>query len=283
MTPEGNARRILFVRSGGGMPGLDIHAGIWLALTSAGIKSTANSGTSAGAIVAAFDSAGWRCDQFEEFLRNHDDASIRHEHFAWKARLPWLESIHANDRIRAVLEGALPVEWSRLGKPLYAWATRLRDGASRDVASEERADFPAEAVLASMSISGFFPPVQLKDGELYVDGGTSNNLGLSPDWMTYDEVWLLVASPRPQDYTRRRGLVTNLMRNVQMLAIDQIEDAIYGLHVTMNLRGETGPLVRIVRPNVPHSGGLLHFNHDLIEQAYVNTYPIVEDILKESP
>lgn len=30
----------LYVRSGGGLPGLDIHAGIWLALESAGIRAT---------------------------------------------------------------------------------------------------------------------------------------------------------------------------------------------------------------------------------------------------
>jgi predicted acylesterase/phospholipase RssA len=61
-------RGTLFVRSGGGLPGLDIHCGIWLALEQAGIRADANSGTSAGAAVAALDSAGWSAADAKQLL-----------------------------------------------------------------------------------------------------------------------------------------------------------------------------------------------------------------------
>jgi predicted acylesterase/phospholipase RssA len=44
------SKRILFVRSGGGLMGLDIHCGIWSALAERGIEPTDCHGTSAGAI-----------------------------------------------------------------------------------------------------------------------------------------------------------------------------------------------------------------------------------------
>jgi len=260
-------RKILFVRSGGGMPGLDIHAGIWQALTQCDIIATANSGTSAGAIVGAVDSARWHPDAFIEYLRWHSDSSVRHQHALWFMRSRWLESIHDNDRIRCVLEGLLPPAWRTMSKPLSAWATRLRDDAFINVARPEIAATPADAVLASMSICGLFPAVPLLDGETYIDGGVRFNLPLTLDWEDFDDVYLLIASPRPSDYARQDGILTNLIRNIQAMAFDQIDDVIR--------QTATCPKVHVIWPDLHSSAGLLHFDHDLIEAAYLKTMEIL--------
>ena len=147
------------------MPGLDIHAGIWRALEAAGIRATAVAGTSAGAICSAYDSSGWDADQFESFLRGIDDSAVRHERMCWPVRIPWLESIHDNDRIRNLLATTLPPNYPCFEKPFSAWATRLSDGERVNVFRTELTPTPAEAVLASMSICGLFPAVTLADGD----------------------------------------------------------------------------------------------------------------------
>ena len=182
------------------MPGLDIHAGIWRALEEAGIVATEVAGTSAGAIVGAANACGWSAAAFEEYLRAHDDASVRHARPCWPVRIPWVESVFENDLILCMLEGALPPVWTKLVKPFSAWACVERNGAIVNVARPELTGSPAEAVHASMSLPGIFPSVTLGDGERYVDGGMRFNLPLLSNWREFDEVWLLIGHTKPEDY-----------------------------------------------------------------------------------
>jgi predicted acylesterase/phospholipase RssA len=241
------------------MPGLDLHAGIWTALEKAGIFATEISGTSAGAIVGAANACGWHAAGFEEYLRQHKDSDVRHEHLFWKARAPFLESIHDSDRIRIILDGIIPPAWGKIAKPFHAWACRQRNGERINVARPELATTPAEAVLASMSISGIFPSICLLDGERYVDGGLRFNLPLLSNWRDFDEVWLLIGQTRPQDYSGR-GIISNLIRNINILSLDQIQDV---------LEETSGsPKVNVIWPDVPSKASMLHFDHNLIEAAF---------------
>lgn len=260
-----NAKKTLFVLSGGGMPGLDIHAGIWRALEDHGIVATDLSGTSAGAIVAAANSAGWSAASFDEFLRCHDDDSVRHERPFWKIRAPWLESVHDSDRILAVLEGMLPVTWDKYRKPIHVWACKRRNGERVNVAREE--NVPALAILASMSICGIFPAVTLADGEAYIDGGPRFNLPLLPNWREYDEVWLIIGRTRPQDY-KGGGIVSNLVRNAGIMALDQIQDVLE--------EAAGAPHVRVIWPELECDKSMLRFDHELIDQVYWNTVLILD-------
>jgi predicted acylesterase/phospholipase RssA len=255
------AKKVLFVLSGGGMPGLDIHAGMWLALEEAGINATHISGTSAGAIVGAHNAAGWSAPAFIEFIRAHKDADVRHERPFWKFRLPWIESIQDNDRIRVVLEGSLPVAWDGLKKPFAAWAVRRDTADLVNVARPELAPTPADACLASMAICGMFPSVPLLDGNRYIDGGVRFNLPFhSADAIDMDEVYLLVGKPRPAPYTRERGVLHNLVRNLNIAMLDQIRDVTDG--------AAHNPKIRVIWPAFKDDGlSMLHFDHDLIERA----------------
>lgn len=271
--------RTLFVLSGGGMPGLDIHAGILAALDDRNIVPTALAGTSAGAIVGGLLAAGRSPSNILVTISRLTDRDVRAERPLWKLRLPWLNSFLDNAPIRALLHELLPPTWDEMRLPLQAWATELLSGASVNVANPALAPTPADAILASMSICGVFPPVTLADGLQYVDGGVRRNLPLPYDHAQYDSVWLLVASQRPTDYRKTRGILTHLMRNVQYLMLDQIEDAIEtamqspgplphnGRAVSASLNRQTCTNVHVIWPQLPVERGALHFDHSLIAQA----------------
>jgi len=264
--PENRTRR-LFVRSGGGMPGLDIHAGIWLALERAGIVATDCWGTSAGAAVSAFDASGLAAGTVEEILRDLDDIDIRDERFAWKLRIPWLDYYLRPGPILDLLQWHLPGHWDFYAKPLHVYATNAATGYAttmRDAFSD-----PARAVLASMSICGAFPPVKGDDGFLYFDGGVDANLPAPavPEIATgYDEIWLLVASGAPRGYTRNDRMLTRLIQSARWMMHNQILDSIADCRRAAEITGKTK--VRVIWPALAAPRGVLHFDHDLIAQAY---------------
>jgi predicted acylesterase/phospholipase RssA len=273
---SGNQKRVLFVRSGGGIPGLDIHAGITLALEECGIVSTHNVGTSAGAIIAAVDSAGFSAEAIVHEILQLDDADVRHENIFWQVRIPWIDSILRNEPIRLILERLLPNRFGELKKPLQVVATRrsdaarinfghnLRDGIVRDVAL-------VDAVLASMSISGIFPRMMI-DGVGYNDGGVRANLPLPGSWAEFDEVWLLIASA-PVEYRDNNNLLSNLFLNVSWMLRDQVEDVLDEVRLS--------PKIRVIRPNCGMRGSLLRFNHNLIYQAHLEALQQLKKILEE--
>lgn len=255
-------KRVLFVRSGGGFPGLDIHAGIWLALEEQGIRPTEVHGTSAGAIVSGIHASGHSAEHAVSIVRGLCDSDLRRQVALWKLRLPWIDYILHNMPILDLLYQLCSERYEDLVMPLRAWATRYDTGAPVNVAHPEIARRPAEACMASSSICGIFPPVRLIDG-LYVDGGVRCNLPLPPDWTSYDEVWLLIASGRPREYPKRRGVLTHLVRNVHYLMQDQIEDVLVATHGS--------PRVNVVWPKIGAETGMLHFDHGLIDKAYRHT------------
>jgi predicted acylesterase/phospholipase RssA len=256
-------KSILFVWPGGGLPGLDILAGMWLALEEAGIESTVNSGTSAGAIIGAMNSAGKSARQTADYLRELQDDDVRHARPFWPFRLGKIDSIMYNDRVLERLEEMLPSQHYKLQKPLFAWAVRRRGRAVANVCSPAIAQDPAVAVLASSAIPGFFPPVLLRDGELYSDGCTRFNLPLPADWQSYDEVWLLIGRKRAQDYRGGGGILAELIEGLEEYAEDQILDRL------AEVAG--APNVRVLQPHIETAAGALHFDHRLIEEARVRT------------
>lgn len=299
-----NNRSCLFVLSGGGMPGLDIHAGILAALADHNFAPTAVAGTSAGALIGALLAAGRSPANIVALLTGLSDRDVRSERLLWKMRLPWLDSFMENAPIRSLLKEWLPPTWEEMRLPYQAWATELLSGASVNVANPTIAACPADAALASMSICGVFPPVALADGLQYVDGGVRRNLPLPHNFTQYDEVFLLIASQRPPDYRKTRGILTHLMRNLQYLMLDQIEDVIEeamaepgpihvsGLAPESCMRRQTRQSVHVLWPQPRVDRGALHFDHSLIAQAATAAASTLDRIgiktftpipLKESP
>lgn len=272
-------RSCLFVLSGGGMPGLDIHAGILSALARRDIAPTAVCGTSAGAIIGAFLAAGRTPANIAAIVASLDDDDVRSERLLWKLRIPWLDSFLDNAPIRRLLADLLPASWSDMSIPFQAWATELLSGASVNVAHPSIAATPADAVLASMSICGVFPPVCLKDGREYVDGGVRRNLPLPQDFHRYNEVYLLIASQRPKDYRKQTGILTHLLRNVQYLMLDQIEDVFDEVRsdILPGCQLSRRPTVHVLWPDVRVERGALHFDHQLMDKAAQITDILLND------
>lgn len=258
----GDGKRILFCWSGGGLPGLDIHCGIWRALENVGIQPTENIGTSAGAIAAAFNSAGYSADQFDCILRGLSDRNVRRERFGWKLRVPFISSFLSHRPILNLLREYLPLDFKELDRKLTVHVTDERDCEGIDI---RRGDL-AESVLASMSIAGVFPPVELTSSRLeffphtYSDGGTTANLPVPASLAVWDEVYLLVAK-RPVEYSRRsNSMLSRLMLNVDLLAEDQVRD-------TIENAKRRHPRVVVLRPPLDSPRGSLHFDHELIGKA----------------
>jgi len=254
-------KRILFSWSGGGLPGLDIHTGIWKALSSFDIYPTTNVGTSAGAIMAALNSSGQGIVIIEKIMRDLKDKDVRSKRFMWRSRIAFINSFLKHDKIEKLLRQLLPPTFNRLVKPLEVYFTVEQTGQSTFSSSGDL----IEPILASMSIAGVFPPVVIDNGIHLVDGGTSANLPLPQDWKTYDEIYLLVAA-RPLYYRKSRGIITRLMYNIDLLLEDQIRDTIARVR-----RHKPGRYVHVLRPQVRATRGSLHFDHDLINEAYIQT------------
>lgn len=252
-------KKILFCWSGGGIAGLDIHAGIGLALAEAGIESTANAGTSAGALIAAMNSNGASSPRISQIVRGLSDDSVRRERAFWKLRVPWISSWLASEPIETLLRIMLPADFDSLSKPLSVFATEEKTGEATEFTSGR---LPL-ALLASLSIAGVFPPVRIMNRD-YSDGGTTSYLPLPSDWLSYDQVWLLVAA-RPLGYTGKMSIIGRILRNLDFLYEDQLNDTLE------RAIEKGGDKVRVIRPGVQAPRGSLHFDHDLIEHAYERT------------
>lgn len=267
------SKRVLFVRSGGGMPGLDIHTGITLALHSCGITCTESSGTSAGAIICAMEASDRTPLNIAAILRGLKDEDVRHERPFWKLRFPWLDSVMESDRIADLIRKYVYVYWHFLNHPVTVWATSESTGGIKPFSGP--VDGPLQpAVLASMSIAGLFPAVSINDTP-YIDGGVRRNLPLPANWREFDEVWLLIASQRLQP-TNHTGILSRAMRNFEIALYDQVADVVEEVG--------SAPNVRVIWPDFAGAtGGLLHFNHDLIAKAYGATCTILRTVYNIEP
>jgi predicted acylesterase/phospholipase RssA len=275
------AKKILFCRSGGGLPGLDIHCGIWRALEKAGIVATDCIGTSAGAVIGALDAARYSAAAACRIVSDLHDSDVIRERFAWKARFMWIDHICEQEPIKKLLEKLFSVD-DILTKNFTAVTNRVFDGMRIDWQfnsifdphpAQLVEDWPADmiqALLASMAISGIFPWVTI-NGRDYTDGGTRANLPLPGNWQKHDEIWLLVATC-PIDYRKRyTNVLSRLLLNLDFYAMDQIRD------VMDEINQKSGPQIRIIWPKLFADKGVLHFDHSLIDQAETQTEQILQE------
>jgi NTE family protein len=251
------------------MPGLDIHVGIWLALAHAGIVPSHLSGTSAGAIISAFQAAGRSPENAAAILYNLKDSDVRSERWFWKLRMFCLDSFLDPAPILKLLTDVCPAAVPPFDNKVMLWATNTVTGRPENLCASRygsAASLPM-AALASMSISGVFPPVSIGKDE-FCDGGVRKNLPLPLSWNAFDEIYLLIASQQPQDYPRSKGILTRLIRNVQYLMQDQIEDVLDEC--------ARDPRVHVIWPNVHSEAGMLRFDHALIAESFAATTAILQ-------
>ena len=259
-------KKVLFVRSGGGLPGLDIHVGIWQALDELGIKADACHGTSAGAIISAFDAYEHSVSEIRQLICGLSEEDVLDYRRLWMLRVPFINSFIQPDKIHALLDRELDYGFA-CRKELVTWSTNARTGYGTNTFRPELAQTPAQAVIASMSISGVFPPTKLLDGDDYTDGGVSANLPVPPVALLkeYDHVYLLIATGDDAKYNEDNSLLTQLLQNVAWLQEDQRNDTIDHTFTALGYAKVT-----VIKPELS-TPGMLHFDHRLIEEAYAWT------------
>lgn len=154
--------------SGGSTLGI-AHIGVLKAFAEHGIPIHHIAGTSAGSLVAALYAFKIPIEYMADISRTMKWKRVAR--FA-RSRLGWASNYGIAKLIEQLL-GRVQIEDA--GIPLSIIATNIETGKKKVFESGS----VLEAVRASTSIPGYFTPVEI-DGTLYVDGGLSENLPLSP-------------------------------------------------------------------------------------------------------
>lgn len=249
-------QRVAIVRGPGGLPGIDVHIGAWLALEAAGIRATWLSGCSAGAIVSALDASGlpaWQAREYVECLRTED---VVRKVFAWKARCFWLTHFCDAQPIVDLLSVLLPLDFANLKTPLTVSATRMdpvHQGAMLREGNLRR------AVLASMSIAGVWPYVEV-DQATHSDGGTTRRYPMPPlagaEHGKWDAIFVLAPVSYATFEDRDRNILSRIIWNYEAESRKEADWLLQAL--------DGHPAVHWIALDVG-AGSCLKFNHDLID------------------
>lgn len=149
--------------SGGGVRGF-AHLGVLQALEELGIKVSAISGVSAGAIVGAFYAAGYKPMEILELVKAQN-------YFKLSSFALSRTGLFSLKNVDALLHRLIKENnFEHLNIPLYITATNLSEGLSLTFSEGPLFD----KIIASACVPAIFAPI-LIDGKYYVDGGVLNN------------------------------------------------------------------------------------------------------------
>lgn len=156
------------VLSGGGSRGF-AHLGALKAFSEIGIRPSFISGSSAGALIGAFYSAGFNPSEISQILLKKGifgNLKFSFDKFG----------IFSLTKVEKLMMEYIPHNsFADLQIPLSVCATDIKRGEAVFFSNGEL----SKPVLASCAIPGFFTPVSI-DGHKYIDGGVINNLPLEP-------------------------------------------------------------------------------------------------------
>jgi NTE family protein len=160
--------KITLSLSGGGLRGA-AHIGVIKFLEEQGVEVTAVAGSSAGAIVALFLSAGLKSDEMLKFLNSLE----RKELFVWASDSVGIFSMK---KLEKKLRETLNISnYSELKIPYYTCVTDINSGERCYI---DRGDAIAYTI-ASSTITPLFEAKEIGENS-YIDGGFSDNLPVKP-------------------------------------------------------------------------------------------------------
>jgi NTE family protein len=256
-------RKIALVLGGGGMKGF-AHIGVLKALEERGIRPTVYAGTSIGAMVAAATVAGMPPDdlaQRAESLKRRD--LFRINHFGMLLDRMKSRSIYMEEPLRELCAAVVPSgTFDESSAPLLVNTVDLERGTQivwglpglRDVSMQD-------AVYASCSLPGFFPP-GLVDGRYCVDGGVIDNLPAHVASLGMDMV--IAVDVGSSDLERLPGVAQHGFASIYM------RSAMTMMHALQQypLSQWSGPPMLLIRPKVGRDW--LSFNNSVqnIREGY---------------
>jgi NTE family protein len=239
--------RVALVLGGGGLKGF-AHIGVLRAFEERGIRPALVAGTSIGSLIAAAYAGGMSIDEMERralALRRHDLFRIDRLHMVTKRLMS--PSLYLAGPLDALVRDIVPATTFRqLDMPLLVNTVDLERGSQviwglpglQDVAV-------ADAVFASCSLPGFFPP-RVIAGRTCVDGGVVDNLPVSIAVQEMDAVIGVDVGSSSLSTARRikdKGFAAIYMRAAQTM-MRSLQSA--------QLSSWAGPPLLLVRPAVWH-------------------------------
>jgi len=265
-------KKRLFILSGGGLVGVDIHAGFLKALFEANIKPSEIIGTSAGAIVAAFVAAGYNINECIDILNKLENNDIYKERIFWQIRFPFIKYYLDNSLLKEnVLKKYLADDKYGYKIPCSVIATKWNSFKTTVFSTK---NLPVDisfidCIMASTSIAGVFPLVKIKD-EYYSDGCVRDNIYIPENINDYDEIYILIASINPKyRIYNDDNMIDRLKKQLDILAFDQIFD-IYDKYKDNN-KFKFLFFEHTINENI------LKFNHNLIDIAYLIAKKQIKD------
>lgn len=179
-SPPSAASRLGLVLGGGGLKGF-AHIGALRALAERNVRPQLVAGSSIGALIGTAYASGMSIDDMHERavnLRRRD--LFRINHFGMALERMRSPSIYLESPLRSLVNSICPdVLLSELQTPTIVNTVDVEHGTQVAWGLPGLADVPArDAVYASCSLPGFFPP-GIVDGRTCVDGGTMDNLPVS--------------------------------------------------------------------------------------------------------
>ncbi len=255
--------RIGLALSGGGARGC-AHIGVIKALEEEGIYCSVLSGTSAGAIVGALYAAGLKPEDMIRFVK---DASIFK---IFKVTIPdrgFTKLTYLKERLSQFIEQD---SFEQLEKKLYIALSNLSSGAT-----EFRSSGPLfDVVMASSSIPLVFKPVEIED-QFFVDGGLTENLPLSPDFMKAAD-FIIGVNVMPSVSMQDKNFST-----VISVAQRCFELAVYG-----NSKASMQRCDVLIEPDKVNQYNIFQFNKykpliDIGYQATMEMMPLIKEKVEE--
>lgn len=191
--------RVAVVLGGGAARGLS-HIGLLQSLAEEGIPVDVLVGTSMGSIVAGLHAAGLSIDNLEYLVQNVNLADL------FRPNLPIKGGVVDTERftrfIDDITDGAT---FDDAHIDFYSVITRLDTG---DELGLHHGPI-SRAIVASMSIPGMFPPVEV-DGNFYVDGGMKSPVPVDFTRQLDVDVIIAVDARRTLEHIDHDQLLTNL-------------------------------------------------------------------------
>ncbi|HMC55622.1 MAG TPA: patatin-like phospholipase family protein [Gemmatimonadaceae bacterium] len=256
-------RKIALVLGGGGIKGF-AHIGVLKALEERGIQPAMYGGTSIGAMIAAAAVSGMSPEELArraESLRRRD--LFRINHFGMLMERMKSQSIYLEEPLRNLTTAICPGgTFEDLPKPLHVNTVDLERGTQivwglpglRDVSVRD-------AVYASCSLPGFFPPGKV-DGRMCVDGGVIDNMPTAIAGLGMDMV--IAVDVGSSDTTMNQGIAEQGFATIYMRAATTMMHSLQGFP----LAAWSGPPMLLIRPKV--GSEWLSFSHSVqhIREGY---------------
>jgi NTE family protein len=262
--------RVVLVLSGGGMKAM-AQVGVLRALEEAGLVPAEIVATSAGALIGALIASGLTYDEIVPRV-----FGVGRGELAALARMSVLvrglsaPSVLKPQPMRSLIARLLPVhDFAALRYPLRVVAVEVESGAPVVFGSGGRTDCSiVEAVLASMALPVYLPPVEI-GGRRYMDGGVLQVLPLDvaasipADLVVAVDVGPVAAAPPPA-FPRGPALLAAHDRAMAVTMADQRTRTIRAWRQD----ARRAPLVLVAPPVDPYGTFAFDRTADFIEAGY---------------